>query len=451
MPVAPNADPTRTVTTGVVRPFFADADFDYAFRCALGATGYGAGDLGMWLATAARIVDGDRQSWFTAWSERADQLVRLADATVAADPVGASWAYLSASAAYSRALGAVDGLPAEQADAVAVPTFRSSRRCWDAMIDASGGRFVRVDVPYEDTTLPGYLLRPDTSGSARPTLVMTNGSDGSVADLWASGAAEALDRGWNAFVYDGPGQQSMLFERHVPFRPDWEAVLTPIVDALVARPDVDAGALTAYGISQGGFWLPRALAFEHRFVAAVADPGVVDVSTSWTAYLPPEMIELLDSGQKDVFDHYMSQAGQDPDTARTFAFRARPFDIDDPYDLFTAVRRYQLRDVAGQIRTPLLITEPEDEQFWPGQSAELATLLTGPHQIVRFTREDGANQHCQPLTPRFGQATMFGWLTAQLAARPGGAPLSRRAARTAPTTGRTTPVRPPGVWLGDHG
>ena len=284
----------------------------------------------------------------------------------------------------------------------------------------SEGHFVRLEVPYGDTTLPGYLLRPDASGAARPTLVITNGSDGPLASLWAMGAAEALARGWNAVVYDGPGQQSMLYERGVPFRPDWEAVLTPVVDTLVARSDVDATALTAYGISQAGYWLPRALAFEHRFVAAVADPGVVDVSTSWTGYLPPEMIELLDAGDKDTFDKYMGQAGDDPETARTFAFRARPYGHQDPYDLFTAVRTYQLRDVAERIRTPLLITAPADEQFWPGQSAELAGLLTAPHEVLDFSREDGANMHCQPLARRLTAARMFGWFHAQLAARSGG-------------------------------
>jgi hypothetical protein len=406
---------TSIDAAGSVPNFFTDADFDFEFRNALGATAYGVGDPGMWLATAARIVDGDRQSWFTAWSERADQLAELAEAARAGgDEPGARWAFLSASAAYSRALGAVDGLPPEQADAVLLPTFRSSRRCWEAMIDASQGRMVRVGIPYEDTTLPGYLLRPDAGGAPRPTFVMTNGSDGSLPSLWATGAAEALDRGWNAFVYDGPGQQSLLFERNVPFRPDWEAVLTPVVDALVARPDVDADALTAYGISQAGYWLPRALAFEHRFVAAVADPGVVDVSTSWLAFLPPEMIELLDKGQKDVFNHYMEEVGGDPAAERTFAFRARPYGIDDPYDLFSAVRTYQLRDVAAQIRTPLLITDPDDEQFWPGQSDQLAALLAGSHSVQRFTREDGANWHCQPLAARLTAYRIFTWLAGHL-------------------------------------
>jgi hypothetical protein len=405
-----------TTTKADVGAFFTDPDFDFEFRGALGATAYGVGDPGMWLATAAQIVDGDRPSWFAAWTGRADRLAGLGDdAAAVGDRPGAAWAYLSASAAYSRALGAVDGLPAAQAADVTLPTFRRSRRCWDAMIDSSEGRCVRVEVPYEGTTLPAYLLRPDTSGAARPTFVMTNGSDGSLASMWSSGAAEALARGWNAVVYDGPGQQSMLFERGVPFRPDWEAVLTPVVDALAARPDVDATALMAYGISQAGYWLPRALAFEHRFVAAVADPGVVDVSTSWTRYLPPEMIQLLDGGQKDLFDHYMGQVDADPATARTFAFRARPYGIDDPYDLFTAVRTYQLREVARQIRTPLLITDPDDEQFWPGQSDQLAALLTAPHEVARFTRADGANEHCQPLAPRLTAHRIFGWLTARLA------------------------------------
>ena len=69
----------------------------------------------------------------------------------------------------------------------------------------------------------------------------------------------------------------MLFERAVPFRHDWEHVITPVVDFLVGRPDVDPQQIALYGISQAGYWVPRALAFEHRIAAAIADPGVYDV------------------------------------------------------------------------------------------------------------------------------------------------------------------------------
>jgi hypothetical protein len=316
---------------------------------------------------------------------------------------------------YAKGLTAVDGL-ADQS--VLLPTFREQQRCWEGVIDASQGRFVRMHVPYEGTTLPGYLLRPDATGAPRPTFVMTNGSDGSLPGLMGEGAAEALCRGRNAFVFDGPGQQSMLFERGVPFRYDWEAVLTPVVDALVARPDVDAAALTGYGVSQGGYWITRAVAFERRMVAAVADPGVVDISAGWTARLPATLLQLLRSGQKDAFNAAMASANDNPAVARTLAFRSRPYGATNPFDLFTEVERYQVRDVVGQITTPLLVLNPADEQFFPGQPEQLYDLLPGEKKIIEFTRAQGANFHCQPIGRQLTHTQMFDWLAEHLPAHP---------------------------------
>ena len=300
---------------------FKDADFDYEARIVLGAAASGIGDVGLVLATLDRITDGDPQSWFGAWTAVAADLAGRGEHALGSGHLAtASWAFLAAAEYYAKALVFVDGL-ADQS--VLLPTYRQGRACWEKVVDASAGRFIRVQVPYEDTTLPGYLLRPDATGAARPTLVMTNGSDGSLPGLMGYGGAEALKRGWNALVFDGPGQQSMLFERGVPFRSDWEAVLTPVIDALVARPDVDASALAGYGISQGGYWITRAVAYEHRMVAAVADPGVADVSAGWTVHLPPALLGLLDSGQKDAFNAAMAkaQASADPKAARRLAFQ----------------------------------------------------------------------------------------------------------------------------------
>ncbi len=398
--------------------FFADADFDYEARIVLGAAAQGIGDVGLVLAALDRISDGDAQSWFDAWTGLgADLAARGDDALARGHLHTASWALLAAAEYYAKALVFVDGL----ADtSVLLPTFRQHRACWEKVVDASRGRFVRVQVPYEDTTLPGYLLRPDDTGAARPTLVVTNGSDGSLPGLCGYGAAEALARGWNAFLFDGPGQQSVLFERGIPFRPDWEAVLTPVIDCLVARPDVDSSALTGYGISQGGYWITRAVAFEHRLAAAVADPGVVDVSAGWTAHLPAALLEMLNAGQKDEFNAVMAQAqaGADPAAARTMAFRAKPYGLTDPFDLFTEVRKYQVRDVAGQIATPLLILDPADEQFFPGQPRQLYDLLPGEKEIVEFTQAQGANFHCQPTGRQLTHAQMLDWLADRLPARP---------------------------------
>lgn len=394
--------------------FFAEADFDYEARIVLGAASGGIGDVGLVLAALDRITEGDPQSWFDVWTAvAADLAARGEEALSSGHLPTASWAFLAAAEYYAKALVFVDGL-ADQS--VLLPTFRQGRACWETVVDASQGCFVRVGVPYQDTTLPGYLLRPDGTGAARPTLVVTNGSDGSLPGLLAYGGHEALRRGWNVFLFDGPGQQSMLFERGVPFRYDWEAVLTPVIDFLVARPDVDASALTGYAISQGGYWITRAVAFE-RLVAAVADPGVVDVSAGWTVHLPPALLNLLDTGQKDAFNQAMTRPDQDPKMARTMAFRARPYGLTDPFDLFTDVRKYQVRDVAGQITTPLLITDPAGEQFFPGQPRALYDLLPGEKEIIGFAQAQGANFHCQPTGRQLTHTQMLDWLADHLPSR----------------------------------
>lgn len=395
--------------------WFSDADFDYETRIVLGAAACGIGDVGLVLATIDKITDGDAQTWFDAWTAVAADIQARGDAAVAAGhPRTARWAYLSAAEYYGKSLVFVDGMSGQP---VLLPTFKKGRAAWEKVIDASEGAFVRVQVPYEYTTLPGYLLRPDASETARPTLVVTNGSDGTLPGLLGYGGNEALARGWNVFVFDGPGQQSMLFERGVPFRYDWEAVLTPVIDLLVTRPDVDASALLGYAISQGGYWITRALAFEHRMVAAIADPGVADVSEGWTRNLPPQLLQLLDSGQKDAFNAAMKAARPDPATERTLAFRARPYGVTDPFDLFTEVRKYQVRDVAGQITTPMLILNPDDEQFFPGQPEELYGLLPDEKEIIGFSQAQGANFHCQPTGRQLTHTQMLDWLADHLNAR----------------------------------
>jgi hypothetical protein len=390
--------------------FFSDDGLDFSTRIALGQCAYGGADAGEVLATIAGVPN--QAGWYREWSSTASRLEEQAERSAKGGH------HESAASSYLRAAGywalAMEGLLGAKDSDRLRRTFRSHRGCWDGFVESSQGRHQPVEVPYEGSTLPGWLLRPDDSGIPRPTLVMTNGSDGAITSMWGLGAAAALQRGWNAFVYDGPGQQSMLFERSVPFRHDWEAVLTPVVDTLVARVDVDPDRLTAYGVSQAGYWLPRALAFEHRFVAAVADPGVVDVSTTWTGKLPKNMVKMLGEGKQAAFNRDMGYASKVPSLGRQLRFRARPYRCDSWFDVFTEVRRYRLGDLTNDIRTPLFICDPEDEQFWPGQSQELASRVRGS-VLVRFTAAEGANFHCQPMGRILTHERMFDWLEQQLA------------------------------------
>jgi hypothetical protein len=191
-------------------------------------------------------------------------------------------------------------------------------------------------------------------------------------------------------------------------------VISPVVDYALSRKEVDPKRIAIQGISQGGYWVPRAVAFEKRIAAAIADPGVVDVSSSWTATLPKPMLELLRSGRKAEFDGYLSKA-LDPATKAELRFRMRPYGFDSYYDTFNAVQDYHLKGVAQQIRCPMLITEPVNEAFWPGQSRQLYDLLSSSKRLVPFSENDGADLHCEPKGTGLRDLRVFNWLDETLA------------------------------------
>jgi hypothetical protein len=143
----------------------------------------------------------------------------------------------------------------------------------------------------------------------------------------------------------------------------------------------------------------------------------MDVSTSWTAHLPKRLVRELEEGRGERFDRDMALGLKLSRYARRqLAFRMRPYGTDDPFEAFEAVRGYNLREVVGGIECPVLVTDPDDEQFWPGQSQELYDALSGPKRIARFTREEGANWHCEPMAPGLRDQRVFDWLDEVLAA-----------------------------------
>lgn len=408
MPSLPfSAHPHEAFNAG----FYRSPDRDFEVRIVLGQSVYGAADIGEVLSAIATVGESAHQEWFDAWVGLGDRITALAEAGRAAGhDLSAARAYLRAATYYATAVNSVDELDSEDA---LLPTFRKHRDSWDAFVDTTPHKTERVDIPYEDSTLPGYFFRPRHSDDGpRPTLILNNGSDGPISSLWTCGGAGALERGYNVLFFDGPGQQSMLFERAVPFRHDWEAVITPIVDFLCARADVDESKIALYGISQAGYWVPRALAFEHRLAAAIADPGVVDVSASWLAHMPKSMIKLIEQGNREKFDRNMATGMKfSKKNSRMWNFRARPYQKDTYFDTLAEVLKYRISDdEAAAITTPLFITDPDDEQFWPGQSKALADKLNGKAVLSHFTADEGANFHCQPLARALTDQRMFDWL-----------------------------------------
>jgi hypothetical protein len=286
----------------MVVTFFKDDDFEFMMLMALGATYHKCADIGECLtATASVDEDGDYEGWYRAWLATADRVRGFAEQGAAkGHQTSAREAFLRASLTYYK--NAAFFLDGTSDPSRILPTWKAHRECFDEAASRFDPLVEKVEIPYEDTTLPGYLFKVDDSGHARPLLLLNNGSDSDAADMYLMGGAAALERGYNALSYDGPGQGAALFLQDLYFRPDWEEVVTPVVDFALGRPEVDPERIAIMGVSQAGYWVPRAVAFEHRIAAAIADPGVLDVSTSWIDYLPQDFQELLEKGEKEQFD-----------------------------------------------------------------------------------------------------------------------------------------------------
>lgn len=396
-----------------MRKLFEDGDFQFGFETALGAAGRGAADIGEILATAGRIKDGDADSWLDEWTATAGGAWAAArSAALKGHRASARSRYQCAASYYAAALYLI---AASEEPERRLELWRRQRECWDRAVELFPVPAERIAIPFEGGTLPGYFFRaPDAEpGARRPLVVLNNGSDGSTSQMWIQGGAAAAERGYHWMTFDGPGQQWTLFEAGLPFRPDWEAVLTPVADAMAARADVDSGRMAVIGISQGGFWVPRALCFEHRFAAAVVDPGVVDVSSAWTGTLSESLRRQLREGRRRDFDREMRLAEVFSPTMRAqLRFRGDPYGVGSGsrYELFEAVGKYRLGAEVAQIKTPLLITDPEEEQFWPGQSRQLHDRLSGVRELIGFAASDGAERHCEPLAGGIRDARIFDWL-----------------------------------------
>src|SRR5690606_19653323 len=134
-----------------------------------------------------------------------------------------------------------------------------------------------------------FCPAPGVGGQA-PTLIATNGYDGTLHEAYFAFAVAANRRGYHCLVYDGPGQGRVLVEQGLPMRHDWENVVRPVVDYALSRAEVDPSRLVLAGWSLGGYLALRGASGEPRLAACVADPGLMGLREpmeKMLASLPP--------------------------------------------------------------------------------------------------------------------------------------------------------------------
>ncbi|WP_392896519.1 alpha/beta hydrolase family protein [Streptomyces sp. LN699] len=406
-------DPTPGAMT-----LFKDPAYNFNGLLALGAAGAGASEVGEVLTAVNAINQAglSAQTYVDTFRKLGDKLLKPPPGAPADDQTKRFRA-LRAAQYYGQALffvlGSKDPGSEEQ-------LYTSGRGAWDAFCDRCEPAPVKASVPYGTTPLPVWFFRPDESNAPRPTVILTNGSDGQNVDMWTYGVPAALARGWNALVYDGPGQGQLLFVDRVVFTPTWEKVVTPLVDWLSARSDVDPGKIALTGLSMAGDLAPRAAAFEHRIAALVAMPGCVE---PWLGF-PPEIREILTADKEETNDIWNKKVVPElpPDAAAVMKKRFEPFSIPamlqarqgelftDFYTPATRIQALAITSIVSRIKAPTLVLDYDDEQFYPGQPRQMYDKLTSPKDYLKLTAAEGAQLHCSPMAPQLHCEVVFDWL-----------------------------------------
>ena len=115
-----------------------------------------------------------------------------------------------------------------------LPTWEMVYHCWLKSLPLFDPPVEPVSIAYEGTTLHGFYMQGKSKARRRPLLILNNGSDGSLLDMWLWGGAGARARGYDCLTFDGPGQGYALWKQKLYFRPDWEMVIAP-VSTLLSR------------------------------------------------------------------------------------------------------------------------------------------------------------------------------------------------------------------------
>ncbi|MEU8718653.1 alpha/beta fold hydrolase [Streptomyces sp. NPDC048663] len=383
---------------------FDDESFSFEALRAAGYAAYAGADLGEVLVTCRQIPEADEKAWSTQWAETAARIEGIGrDALAGGHRVSAREALLRASNYYRVADFYRRDDPAHDPESTrlskaAQQTFADAVPLLDTPARA-------LTIPYEDTTLPAYLFLVDDSGTPRPTVVFHGGFDSIVEESYFAIAVGALRRGYNVLAFDGPGQGTPL-RQGLYFRPDWEAVVTPVIDLALTLPEVDNDKIALIGMSMGGYLAARAAAFEHRIAACVLYDGIYDLHEPFSAVAAqgsstPGGLDAVTAGNTGA--SWVARNGK-------WTFGKSTFD-----EVVEATKGYTMAGIADRVTCPTLVLDAENDQFFADQPERVFDALTCEKKLILFREDEGAGEHCHEGALFLFHQRTFDWLDTILA------------------------------------
>ena len=370
-----------------------------AIRGAIATSLWGGSDLGEVYKVVAALKSraGDGAAWFAEWSAMAQKVTALAEA---AERAGHK---VTASAAYMRAANYLETgerllqprtEASQQAFARAVALFKKG------IADVPFLSIAAVEVPFEHgKSLPAYFVKSCDAGSAKlPTVVFFDGLDITKELQYFRGVPELVKRGMACLVLDTPGTGEAIRFRGMPARFDTEVAGTAAVNYLEARGDVDRDRLAVMGISLGGYYAPRAAAFEPRFKACVAWGAIWDYHATWQR----RVTQAFQASLSVPGEHIMWVLG-----------------VASLDAALKELEGFRLAGVAEKVRCAFLLTHGERDAQIPIEDARALFAAIGAKDktFKLFTLEEGGFEHCQGDNLTLGISYIADWLAEKLEVR----------------------------------
>jgi alpha-beta hydrolase superfamily lysophospholipase len=382
---------------------------------ALGYAPAGGADYGEVVAVGQAVGSGGDDAFYDAWTALGDRMVAGAEAARAAGHrASAREQYLRAAVAYGSSYRPLFGAPV---DPRLTSAFDRQIAAFEQGLALGAPPVAPLPIPFEDTAMTGYLLPAEGEAGAKPgpLLILTNGYDGTVTDMYFASAVAATRRGYHALIFDGPGQGEMLIRRGLPLRPDWEKVVGAVIDAALASPLVDPGRIALSGWSLGGLLALRAASDEPRLAAVIADPGLWDITGGFrdavARVLPAEMVDKTMRGEARLLEH-LARTMIDQTPRMRWLVTRRGFwvhGVDDVTGFLAATSAFTLEGRLDWIRCPALVTRAESDDR-SGSAERVYAALPEPKALLSFTAAEGAGDHCEIMNRSLLNRRVLDWL-----------------------------------------
>lgn len=389
----------------------ADPILDQTLLFYLSMTYSRQADVGECLQTASHINTSDVDSWAREWTATAERLRLLADnAEREGFTVSAGEFYLRSATYFSAALHRHNN----PADPMVLKNTQAASVLFRKALELLGIPAKPVQIPYANTTLPGYLFRSPLANGKAPVLIVHQGRDG-----WAIHckylADAAIARGYHCLLVDGPGQGEALRLQGLFCRHDWEKVITPVVNYLIAQKDVDPKRIGLVGLSMGGALAPRAAAFEKRIKVCVANPGVLswsDIIYGFLGAIEPRLATLWQSNPDEFNTLIAAIAAQVPLVDWGIKDMMWKHGAKSPAELMVQFQAYSNREIVSNITCKMLVMDGAADEYSQGRG--LFEALVCPKEYMWFDAADPGVQHCQVGAQAASSTRLFDWLDKNL-------------------------------------